>query len=486
VLSPRRWSLRGRLVAAVMVLTAAGLAVSTLVGTALLRDYLIRQVDGQLGGAAAAAGRIPSIVGQPGGPIGGGRPPVRTRRGQVPTPILFTVLDPQGHVQTRLGGSLTARTAGTPDLSGLTLAVVRGHGDHPFTVPSQGGEADFRVRTTPLPDGSGSVAVAVSLSSVDATVARLERITWAVDAGILIGVLVIGIGAVGYGLRPLRAIGRTAERIAAGDLSSRVRSAPAHTEVGRLAESINAMLTQIEAGFVEREKNQATLRQFVADASHELRTPLTTVKGYAELARRGALVEHEAMARAMARIEDETTRMGRLVDDLLLLAYLDQRRPLDLHRVDIAKSAMNAVADAQVRDPDRRIDYDGPDAPVIVVADPDRLGQVLGNLLGNALVHTPHDAAVRVTVACTEHHAALVVADDGPGLAPDQAARKFERFYRADPSRSRPGGTGLGLSIVAAIVQACGGTVTCESTPGVGTAFRVVIPLATDSTMAHR
>jgi two-component system, OmpR family, sensor kinase len=475
--SPRYWSLRRRLIVAVIVLTAAGLSVSTIVGTALLRDYLIRQVDQQLELGASSAQRIPSVVGQPVRPVRR-RPPAGAQHGQLPTPFLITVLDEQGQVQNRLGGSLGLQGAGLPDLSGVTASQARAQGDRPFTVASRGGDASFRVRTVLLPDGRGIVAVAVSLSSVDATVARLERISWTVDAAILVGVLAIGIGAIGFGLRPLRAMGRTAERIAAGDLSSRVRPASTRTEVGRLADSINIMLAQIEAGFIEREANQATLRQFVADASHELRTPLTTVKGYAELARRGALVDDGGMVRAMVRIEDETTRMGRLVDDLLLLAYLDQRRPLDLHRVEMDNLVRTAIADARVRDQLRCIEYDGPDSPVVVIADPDRMGQVLGNLLGNALVHTPPDTTVRVTLSATSHTAQLIVSDNGPGLPPEQADRIFERFYRADPGRGRPGGAGLGLAIVAAIVHACGGTVACESTPGAGTAFRVELPLA--------
>jgi two-component system OmpR family sensor kinase len=366
-----------------------------------------------------------------------------------------------------------------PDLSRVNLAKVRSEAGRAFTVPSTNGGSGFRVRAVELPDGSGAGAVAISLQSVDATVNRLETITWLVASLVLVVLFVLAAVAVRVGLRPLDVVERTAEDIAAGDLSRRVPAGRPGTEIGRLSNTFNGMLARIESAFTAREHSEATLRQFIADASHELRTPLTTVRGYAELARRGALADETNRQRAMGRIESEATRMGGLVDDLLLLAYLDQQRPLKVTTVDLGELAADAVADARVRDPERPIRYAGPDAPVLVDVDPDRFGQVLGNLLGNAIMHTPDGTAVHVSLVRDGARARLVVADEGPGLPADHVDRLFERFYRADPSRSRArGGSGLGLAIVDAVVRASGGTVACRSTLGVGTSFEVVLPLS--------
>jgi two-component system OmpR family sensor kinase len=206
---------------------------------------------------------------------------------------------------------------------------------------------------------------------------------------------------------------------------------------------------------------------------------LTTVRGYAELARKGALPDEPTRQRAMGRIESEATRMGVLVDDLLLLAYLDQQRPLKVMTVDLGALATDAVADARVRDPQRPIRYDAPSRPIEVDVDPDRFRQVLANLLGNALTHTPDGTPVTVTLTTADSTARLTVADQGPGLPPEQVARLFERFYRADPSRTRArGGTGLGLAIVEAVVQASGGTVRCTSSVGAGTSFVITLPVS--------
>jgi two-component system OmpR family sensor kinase len=250
------------------------------------------------------------------------------------------------------------------------------------------------------------------------------------------------------------------------------------------------MLAQIEAAFRSRAQSEAAareseqrMRRFVADASHELRTPLTSIRGFAELYRQGAVRDADATARLMRRIEDEAARMGLLVDDLLLLARLDQQRPLERQRVDLLAVATDAVHDARVVAPERRIDLrlaPGLTAPV-VVGDEARLRQVVGNLVTNALTHTPEDTAVTVALATEEAHGAgrvvLEVRDRGPGLAPGDAERVFERFYRADSSRTRSsGGSGLGLSIVAALIAAHGGTVGVTSRVGSGTTFRVVLP----------
>jgi two-component system OmpR family sensor kinase len=280
------------------------------------------------------------------------------------------------------------------------------------------------------------------------------------------------------GLRPLDEIGATAEAIAAGDLSRRVDRAEPDSEVGRLGLALNAMLGQIEDAFSRRAASEERLRRFVADASHELRTPLTSIRGYAELFRQGASERPEDLANAMRRIEEEATRMGFLVEDLLLLARLDQGRPLEREPVDLLRLATDAVADARAVSPERTITLTG-DAPVVVVGDEARLRQVAGNLLGNAAVHTPPGTPVHVRVMAEDGHARLDVRDEGPGLPPGVGDEVFERFYRADAARSRAtGGAGLGLSIVAAVAEAHGGRARLETPPGPGAWFVVELPLA--------
>jgi two-component system OmpR family sensor kinase len=266
----------------------------------------------------------------------------------------------------------------------------------------------------------------------------------------------------------------TAGAIAAGDLSQRVETADPHTEVGRLGMALNEMLGHIERAFGERAESEQRLRRFVADASHELRTPLTSIRGYAELFRRGAADRPEDLAKTMRRIEEEASRMGVLVDDLLLLARLDQGRPLERLPVDVTRITGDAVDDARAVDPQRPITY-APEGDVIVAGDEVRLRQVLGNLLQNALRHTPPGTPVHVRVADDGAEALIEVRDEGPGMDTDGAARAFERFWRSDPARPR-GGTGLGLAIVAAIADAHGGRVTLDTTPGAGATFRVWLP----------
>jgi two-component system OmpR family sensor kinase len=255
------------------------------------------------------------------------------------------------------------------------------------------------------------------------------------------------------------------------------------TEAGELGNALNMMLTRIEEAFDERSASEARLRQFIADASHELRTPVATIRGYAELYRRGGLEEREALRQAMRRTEAETLRMGSLIDDLLLLARLDQGRPLGQAPVDLGVLAVDAAADARARAPERRVTASVSEG-VLVNGDEHRLRQLVANLVGNALVHTPPTAPIEARVRTDNGSAVLEVHDDGPGMSPDVAARAFERFYRADPSRSRHhGGSGLGLAIVRAIVDAHGGTVTLDTSLGKGTTVRVELPRLDVSTV---
>jgi two-component system OmpR family sensor kinase len=279
------------------------------------------------------------------------------------------------------------------------------------------------------------------------------------------------------GLRPLDRIGETAGAIAAGDLSRRVDEEDERTEVGRLGLALNAMLAQIEAGFREKEASERKLRRFVADASHELRTPLAAVRAYAELFTRGAAERPDDLRRSMAGIERESERMSLLVEDLLLLARLDEGRPLEREPVRLDEVVGEAVDAAHAVDPERPLDVALDE--VVVAGDRDRLRQIVDNLLSNARAHTPPRSPVHVTVGREDGRAVLVVRDEGPGLEPEHAAHVFQRFYRSDESRSRAsGGVGLGLAIVAAVADAHGGAASVDSTPGAGAAFRVDLPLA--------
>jgi two-component system, OmpR family, sensor kinase len=278
-------------------------------------------------------------------------------------------------------------------------------------------------------------------------------------------------------LRPLTAIGETAAAIAAGDLSRRVERAEPRTEVGRLGLALNAMLGRIESAFNAQAASEQRLRRFVADASHELRTPLAAVRAYAELFSRGGAQRPEDLERSMRGISGESERMTVLVDDLLLLARLDEGRPLEREPVRLERVVEDAVDTARTVDPDRPISLALEPAPVI--GDQARLRQIIDNLLSNVRAHTPARAPVEVLVSNSNGSAVIAVVDSGPGLTHGDAERVFRRFYRADESRSRAsGGVGLGLAIVAAVAEAHGGTVAAASDHGQGATFTVTLPLA--------
>jgi two-component system, OmpR family, sensor kinase len=318
--------------------------------------------------------------------------------------------------------------------------------------------------------------VAIPLSDVDHALHHLLFVEIVVALGVLLVLAVSAWWVVKLGLRPLEHMQETAGAIAAGDLSQRIEVVDEHTEVGRLGLALNEMMQQIESAFAARAASEGRLRRFVGDASHELRTPLTSIRGYAELFRRGAADRPEDLAKAMRRIEEEANRMGSLVDDMLLLARLDQGRPLERQPVDLTRITRDAVDDARAVAPDRPIDFSSNGA-VFVPGDEARLRQVLGNLLQNANRHTPADTPVHVRVINTDDEAIIEVADEGPGMPTEDAGRVFERFWRSDPSRTRTsGGAGLGLAIVAAIANAHGGRAEVQSAPGNGSTFRVHLP----------
>ena len=335
----------------------------------------------------------------------------------------------------------------------------------------------YRVQVThPGPPGSqAKLVIAFPLSDVNSTLSRLARLEVLAGLLVMIAVAVLALIAVRAALRPLGRIEETAGAIAAGDLTRRVEE-DSRTEVGRLGRALNEMLAQIEHAFHEREESERRLRRFIADASHELRTPLTSVRGYAELFRRGAADRPADLEMAMRRIEDDAARMGLLVDDLLLLARLDQGRPLERDQVDLAAVARELVEDSRLLHPEWPVALHG-DAAAVIAGDELRLRQAIGNLLANARAHCAEGTPIDVTVADGEDGVTVSVADHGPGIAPEDAERVFERFFRADPSRARAsGGSGLGLSIVQSIALAHGGSATVESAVGEGSTFRLVIP----------
>jgi len=359
------------------------------------------------------------------------------------------------------------------------LPAPPGNGEQFSTVGSNNSGVRYRVLATSTDDGT-TLYVAFPTTELDETLHRLVGIELVAAAAVVLFLALLSLAVVRLGLLPLERIAATAGDIAGGDLSRRVEPAEPDTEIGRLGLALNAMLSQIETAFAERAASEDRLRRFVADASHELRTPLTAIRGYAELFRRGAAERPEDLARAMRRIEDEAARMGLLVDDMLLLARLDQGRPLERRPVDLVAVAGDALADLSAIDPSRPVTYDHPDS-LVVTGDEARLRQVAGNLLANARIHTPEGTGVHVRVRAYDGQAILEVADDGPGLPPGEEGRVFERFFRADTARARTrdsGGTGLGLSIVSAIVAAHGGTVHAGSPPsGRGAYFLVALPI---------
>ena len=419
-------------------------------------------------------------------------PTATTRRTLLPLPSDYLVQfsNAAGTELSRSSEPLDQGDCG-PTIPTLTVAEVNALHGKPFTVPSSTGGERWRVVVSVTQSGTGSIAVATPLTGVDSTLNQLILFDVIIGAGVVIVLAGLSYVAVRHSLRPLVDVEHTAAAIAAGDLTRRVPQSDPRTEVGRLAGALNGMLSQIESAFRAREASEqeartseTRMRRFITDASHELRTPLTSIRGFAELYRMGAVPEESDVDRVMTRIESESTRMGLLVDDLLLLARLDQQRPLERELVDLETIASDAVHDAQAVAPGRAVQLQlSTHEPVLVVGDDARLRQVVGNLVTNALTHTPESAAVTVGLSIddsqSERFAVLEVADSGPGLSPKDAQRIFERFYRVEESRTRAnGGSGLGLSIVAALTAAHGGTADVETKLGMGSRFRIRLPLA--------
>jgi signal transduction histidine kinase len=479
-----RVPLRVTLVALLVALVAVGLMATGFAATSLMGDYLADQQRDELAASAEDIARDPWDV------LG----PCTEGAGGVPVAGYLACVPPAESGQpTIVWGSRRDRDS-LPDLSKVTERLPAeeiGRHAQPemFTVPARDGSTRWQVATVPLPQGYSAV-VATDLSEDERAISRLVAIEAIVGLIVLTVLAAAGYVLVRNSLRPLAEVERTAQAIAAGDLSQRVPVGDHRTEVGRLSTALNGMLSRIEHAFRAQQASEEAargsehrMRRFVADASHELRTPLTSIRGFAELYRQGAVRSEEDVRRLMERIEAEGGRMGLLVEDLLLLARLDQQRPLAFAPVDLAAVAGDAVHAAKAVQPDRPIslhlDQSLTDVPV-VIGDEGRLRQVVGNLVTNALTHTPPAARVTVTVAeAADDPDVLVlrVADEGPGMDPADAGRAFERFYRADASRTRgAGGTGLGLAIVSSLVAAHGGSVDLATAPGEGAAFTVRLP----------
>ena len=484
--SPGQWSLRNRLVLGVVLLGALGIVASDLAAQTAFRTFLIAQVDAQLdnvaGGSLLRLDRagIYTERHQESSQERGKDPlfkPFEPLR-EVPSDISVTLLDANGIVMGTLGGSQSPQQIQAL-VSGTTPQQVATYENKPFTLDSKGSGSDYRVLARTLPSRTGSVITSVSLSGVEKSINQLRFLFLAVGFMVLI---ILALGArriIGISLKPLTTVEETAEAFARGDFSARLPEARNDTEVGRLTSALNQMLGRIEESFSARVASENRLRRFVADASHELRTPLTAIRGFAELHRQGAIQGEAKTSELIRRIEQESIRMSSLVEDLLLLARLDQSREMEREPVDLKTLIEESVTSAQAAGPDHPISLALPDDDLFVLGDSHRIHQVISNLLANARTHTPTGTPITVTAHQDESGTRISVADEGPGLSPEDQNRIFERFYRADPSRVRNGGegSGLGLSIVDAVMKAHGGSVSVTSELGKGATFTLFFPM---------
>lgn len=467
-------TLASRLVGIVTVLLAVGLVLAGATSAALLEGTLVAQVDTKLQseGTQVAEQRLSELD--------------LTGR-SLYTPSDYYLRYSVDGDDLPILSETTQEQYGTPQVPPIGIAEARARHGEPFTVSSTKPGSQWRAvaYNFSMRDGTvGTAVIALPLADIARTVRHMSLVLLLSGLGILLLGAAAGTWAVRRSLRPLREIETTAAAIAAGDLSQRVPAASEHTEVGRLSAALNGMLAQIEQAFGAQTASEARMRRFVADASHELRTPLATIRGYGELYRMGALTTTDQVDDTMRRIEQSATRMGALVEDLLALARLDEGRPMQTGPVDLTVLAADAVSDLHALDPARATRLvplvDGASGgPCVVVGEESRLRQVLANLVGNAVQHTPPGTPVEIAVGhLPSGEGAIEVRDHGPGIDPEHAARVFERFYRVDASRGRDsGGAGLGMAIVAAIVDAHHGSVRLAQTPGGGTTVQIALPV---------
>jgi two-component system OmpR family sensor kinase len=478
-------SLRARILLATLALASAGLVVADFAIYRFMSSFLVERVDQQLRAASipVTAALVAGVSGDQSVPTDA--PLSRERQAFMPAGTYAGVLDEEGQVNQQVTFTFDERAPPPPRLpSGLPGSGETGRSEVMLTTPATSGGTEYRLLAMAIE--SGTLVIAIPLTEVAATQQRLLLVEGVVTALAILAIALVGLWLVRFGLRPLERMADTAGAIAAGDLSRRVEPDDPRTEVGRLGGALNVMLAQIEQGFKERTESEERLRRFLADASHELRTPVTSIRGYAELFRRGAAERPDDLALVMRRIEEEGGRMGELVDDMLLLARLDQGLPLEREPVDLTEIASAAVEAARAAEPERPISLHR-EHPVVVVGAATRLRRVIDNLLSNVRDHTPAQTAVHVSVTSAGTEAVLEVADEGPGIPEAEAVRIFERFYRTDRSRSRShGNLGLGLAIIASVVAAHHGQVRYAAREGGGSVFRVVLPLGDRQTLADQ
>jgi two-component system, OmpR family, sensor kinase len=465
-----------------IVSVAIGLALVDVITLTSLHSYLYGRVDDQL---STASQLVTNFVYQ--AERSGFRVTPAAIQSRVGADTYVELIDPHD-------GVLVARPSGTqnridpPPKLPVPLPVSPApdprsptsprHSYHPssasINVGSVGGHGPrYRLLATSL---RGQIlVVATPLDAVDATLTSLRNIELAVSIGLLAALLVLMTVLVRLGLRPLGDMTKEADAIAAGDLTRRVQPTEGKGEIPQLGRALNGMLAQIETAFAQRALSEERLRSFLADASHELRTPLTSIRGYAELLQKEALADEVGRHRALSRIEKEAARMGVLVGDLAILAREGEGPEPARYRVDLAAVVAEAVADAKTIDDSRHIQLSAP-GEVPVAGDDARLEQLVHNLLGNAIAHTPPGTPVDVGVGVAGGKAVLEVRDRGPGMSADQASRVFDRFYRGDADRL-DGGSGLGLFIVASLARTFGGQVTLDTAVGKGSTFHVELPL---------
>ena len=474
-----RWSLQRRLIAGILALLALATLGIGLISTVALRSSLVAQLDEELRQTAA---RVEFAVGsRPADPRLGFAP-------GLPVGSLIAFVGESG----RVSAAYLDDEAQVQRLSQLQLRVLADTTlEHPRTIRFPGIGGEFRVLATELPGGT-TLLVGLSTQEVVVTTSRLAAVITIILVGTLAVAALLGRSVVRFALTPLTRIRQTATEIASlpldrgeVDLRGRVTAIEAdadpETEVGQLGGAFSRMIEHVQRSLDAREASEQKVRRFVADASHELRTPLAAIRGYSELTRRGGHELPDDVRHALSRIESESVRMSGLVDDLLLLARLDEGRQLARDRVDLSRLLVDAVADARATSPDHAWIVRVPEEPVTVLGDQPRLHQAVANLLANARVHTPPGTEVTAALGTLEGRAIVTVTDTGPGIPDEVQPVLFERFARADTSRSRAtGSTGLGLAITAAIVRAHDGVVDAVSEPG-QTVFRVGLPLAPDA-----
>jgi two-component system, OmpR family, sensor kinase len=474
-------TLRRRLVVTMIGLVAFGLAAVDIITLTSLHSYLYGRVDDQL---SAASHQMANFVVRADARAFAVTP--ESIDTHVGPDVYVELINPRTHLvisrPSDSGGGKDPAPALPPSLPLATSGhAVRGRADQAYrptsdsvTVASVGGRGpQYRLQSVSVL--GNTVVVATSLTTVNATLDSLRTIELAVSLGLLVALLLLMTLLIRQGLRPLEAMAKEADAIAAGDLTRRVEPTEGDGEIARLGRALNGMLAQIETAFSQRARSEDRLRSFLSDASHELRTPLTSIRGYAELLRKDALGDQAARDRALSRIEKEAARMGSLVGDLAVLAREGEGPEPSRHRVDLAAVAADAVDDARTVDPARPIQLWAPDE-VPVSGDDVRLHQLVHNLVDNALAHTPAGTPVEVGVTVRGDEAVLEVRDRGPGMTPEQAQHVFDRFYRGDIDRL-DGGSGLGLFIVATLARTFGGTARVDTAAGEGSTFTVVLPV---------